>query len=46
MTNAVERHLVADSSKFGIVKAVRFSKIEDFDSIITEQGQTLRKRRA
>ena len=46
MDNAVERHLVADSSKFGIVKAVRFSQLGDFDSIITEKGQTLRKRKA
>jgi DeoR family deoxyribose operon repressor len=46
MDNAVERHLVADSSKFGIVKAVRFSQLGDFDSIITEKGQTLRKRNA
>ncbi|GLU33057.1 DeoR/GlpR family DNA-binding transcription regulator [Trinickia caryophylli] len=38
MANAVERHLVADSSKFGVVKAVRFSQIDEFDSIITEKG--------
>lgn len=42
MESAVERHLVVDSSKFGVVKAVRFSQIGDFDSIITEQGQTVR----
>ncbi|PTB18677.1 DeoR family transcriptional regulator [Trinickia symbiotica] len=45
MANAVERHLVADSSKFGIVKAVRFSQIEDFDSIITEKGQERQTRK-
>ncbi|RQS65463.1 DeoR/GlpR transcriptional regulator [Burkholderia sp. Bp8963] len=44
MESAVERHLVVDSSKFGVVKAVRFSQLGDFDSIITEQGQTLRSR--
>jgi DeoR family deoxyribose operon repressor len=45
MANAVERHLVADSSKFGVVKAVRFSQIEDFDSIITEKGQERQTRK-
>ncbi|POR54784.1 DeoR family transcriptional regulator [Paraburkholderia eburnea] len=44
MQSAVERHLVIDSSKFGVVKAARFSQIGEFDSIITEQGQTLRER--
>ncbi|SEK01610.1 DeoR/GlpR family DNA-binding transcription regulator [Paraburkholderia diazotrophica] len=44
MASAVESHLVIDSSKFGVVKAVRFSKIEDFTSIITEKGQEVRKR--
>ncbi|MGU7773336.1 DeoR/GlpR family DNA-binding transcription regulator [Burkholderia sp. MR1-5-21] len=44
MDSAVERHLVVDSSKFGVVKAVRFSQLGDFDSIITEQGQTVRSR--
>jgi len=44
MASAVERHLVVDRSKFGVVKAVRFSQIEDFDSIITEEGQAPRKR--
>jgi DeoR family transcriptional regulator, deoxyribose operon repressor len=39
MASAVERHLVADASKFGAVKAWRFSQIEDFDSIITEKGR-------
>ncbi|MBW9106073.1 DeoR/GlpR family DNA-binding transcription regulator [Paraburkholderia phenoliruptrix] len=44
MASAVERHLVVDKSKFGVVKAVRFSQIEDFDSIITEEGQQARRR--
>jgi DeoR family deoxyribose operon repressor len=44
MHSAVERHLVIDSSKFGVVKAARFAQIGEFDSIITEQGQTLRER--
>jgi DeoR family transcriptional regulator, deoxyribose operon repressor len=43
MESAVESHLVVDSSKFGVVKAVRFSKVEDFTSIITEKGQAKRK---
>jgi len=42
MASAVESHLVVDSSKFGVVKAVRFSQIDDFDSIITEKGQQVR----
>lgn len=46
MANAVERHLVADSSKFGVVKAVRFSQIDEFDSIITENGIARRSRNA
>ena len=46
MTSAVESHLVADTSKFGIVKAVRFSQIDAFDSIITEKGQERHKRSA
>ena len=45
MASAVERHLVVDASKFGDVKAVRFSQIDEFDSIITEKGQEHRKRR-
>lgn len=45
MASAVERHLVVDQSKFGVVKAVRFSQVDDFDSIITEKGQEHRKRR-
>jgi DeoR family deoxyribose operon repressor len=45
MASAVERHLVVDSSKFGVVKAVRFSQIDDFDSIITEKGQEVRRRK-
>ena len=45
MTSAVERHLVADTSKFGVVKAVRFSQVDEFDSIITEKGRELRRRR-
>ncbi|MGN6669548.1 MAG: DeoR/GlpR family DNA-binding transcription regulator [Trinickia sp.] len=46
MASAVESHLVADTSKFGIVKAVRFSQIDEFDSIITEKGREPRKRSA
>jgi DeoR family transcriptional regulator, deoxyribose operon repressor len=46
MASAVERHLVADTSKLGVVKAWRFSQVDDFDSIITEKGPELRKRRA
>jgi DeoR family transcriptional regulator, deoxyribose operon repressor len=45
MASAVESHLVVDSSKFGVVKAVRFSQVDDFDSIITEKGQELRRRK-
>jgi DeoR family transcriptional regulator, deoxyribose operon repressor len=44
MASAVERHLVVDTSKFGVVKAWRFSQMEDFDSIITEKGPQARKR--
>jgi DeoR family deoxyribose operon repressor len=36
---------VVDQSKLGVVKAVRFSQVDDFDSIITEKGQEHRKRR-
>jgi DeoR family deoxyribose operon repressor len=43
MACAVESHLVVDSSKFGVVKAVRFSKVQEFTSIITEKGQQYRK---
>lgn len=43
MASAVERHLVVDASKFGKVKAVRFSQLDDFDSVITEKGQAQRK---
>ncbi|MDR5753205.1 MULTISPECIES: DeoR family transcriptional regulator [unclassified Caballeronia] len=43
MASAVQRHLVVDSSKFGKVKAVRFSQLDDFDSIITEGGQAVRR---
>lgn len=46
MASAVERHLVVDASKFGVVKAWRFAQMEDFDSIITEKGQQPRKRSA
>jgi DeoR family transcriptional regulator, deoxyribose operon repressor len=45
MGSAVERHLVVDTSKMGVVKAVRFSQIDDFDSIITEKGQEKRHRK-
>lgn len=44
MASAVERHLVVDSSKFGMVKAVRFSQLVEFDSVITEKGQQPVKR--
>ncbi|TDN63295.1 DeoR/GlpR family DNA-binding transcription regulator [Paraburkholderia sp. BL10I2N1] len=44
MASAVERHLVVDQSKLGKVKAVRFSQLDEFDSIVTELGQTVRKR--
>ncbi|HEY4352780.1 MAG TPA: DeoR/GlpR family DNA-binding transcription regulator [Paraburkholderia sp.] len=43
MASSVESHLVVDSSKFGVVKAVRFSQIDDFNSIITEKGQEARR---
>ncbi|MCG5077655.1 DeoR/GlpR family DNA-binding transcription regulator [Paraburkholderia tagetis] len=46
MASAVERHLVVDASKFGVVKAWRFAQMEDFDSIITEKGQQPRTRSA
>ncbi|WP_213307545.1 DeoR/GlpR family DNA-binding transcription regulator [Paraburkholderia sacchari] len=46
MSSAVESHLVVDTSKDGVVKAWRFAQMEDFDSIITEKGQTLRARGA
>jgi DeoR family deoxyribose operon repressor len=42
MASAVESHLVVDASKYGIVKAWRFSQLDDFNSVITEKGQTLR----
>ncbi len=37
MSCAVERHLVVDSSKIGKVMAAFFARVDDFDSIITEQ---------
>jgi len=43
MESAVERHLVVDASKLGKVKAVRFSQLDQFDSLITETGMVLRK---
>lgn len=43
MASAVESHLVVDSSKFGQLRAVRFAQVDEFDSIITEQGQQLRQ---
>jgi DeoR family transcriptional regulator, deoxyribose operon repressor len=46
MASAVERHLVVDTSKFGVVKAWRFSQMNDFDSIITEKGEERHKRSA
>jgi DeoR family deoxyribose operon repressor len=39
LASAVERHLVVDSSKLGQLKAVRFARIDEFTSIITEAGQ-------
>jgi DeoR family transcriptional regulator, deoxyribose operon repressor len=45
MGSAVERHLVVDASKLGVVKAVRFSQVDEFDSIITEKGQDKRLRK-
>jgi DeoR family deoxyribose operon repressor len=44
MASAVERHLVVDASKEGVVRAVRFSQVDDFDSIITEAGPQRRGR--
>jgi DeoR family transcriptional regulator, deoxyribose operon repressor len=46
MASAVERHLVVDASKFGVVKAWRFSQTNEFDSIITEKGDESRKHSA
>lgn len=43
MASAVERHLVVDGSKIGKVRAMRFSELGDFNSLITEKGQGLRK---
>ncbi len=43
MISAVERHLVVDASKLGKVKAVRFSQLSEFDSLISEKGQVLRQ---
>jgi DeoR family transcriptional regulator, deoxyribose operon repressor len=43
MISAVERHLVVDASKLGKVKAVRFSQLSEFDSMISEKGQVLRQ---
>jgi hypothetical protein len=43
MESAVERHLVVDASKLGKVKAVRFSQLDQFDSLITEKGMEVRK---
>ena len=43
MESAVERHLVVDASKLGKVKAVRFSQLDQFDSLITEKGMEIRK---
>jgi DeoR family transcriptional regulator, deoxyribose operon repressor len=43
MASAVEKHLVVDASKIGQVKAARFSQLSDFDSLITEKGQVVRK---
>ncbi len=39
MLGAIERHLVVDSSKFGIVRPAFFAKLDQFTSIITEAGQ-------
>jgi DeoR family deoxyribose operon repressor len=38
IASAVECYLVVDASKFGTVRAVRFSQLDDFDSIFTENG--------
>jgi DeoR family transcriptional regulator, deoxyribose operon repressor len=45
MASAVERHLVVDASKLGKVKAVRFSQLDEFDSVITERGPARRASR-
>ena len=43
MVSAVERHLVVDASKLGKVKAVRFSQLSEFDSLITEKGLSVKE---
>jgi len=39
MQGAIERHLVVDSSKFGVVRPAFFAKLDQFTSTITEDGQ-------
>lgn len=39
MQGAIERHLVVDSSKFGVVRPAFFAKLDQFSSIITEAGK-------
>ena len=39
MLGAIERHLVVDSSKFGIVRPAFFAKLDQFTSIITEAAR-------
>jgi DeoR family deoxyribose operon repressor len=38
IASAVACYLVVDASKFGTVRAVRFSQLDGFDSVITENG--------
>ncbi len=38
MARSVENYLVVDSSKFGQVKPAFFSRIEDFDGIVVDDG--------
>jgi DeoR family deoxyribose operon repressor len=39
MQGAIERHLVVDSSKFGVVRPAFFAKLDQFSSVITETGR-------
>lgn len=39
MAGARERHLVVDASKFGTIRPAYFATIDQFNSIITEDGQ-------
>lgn len=38
IASSLHRILLADSTKFGVVKAAYFADIEDFDTIITDSG--------